>query len=137
MIRGKRDRTPGDMAVCAKTKDLIRYTMQITNNPQRFSKRVRFTLTNRLQEKVLLMYEQLIEANELYPETAADFRERRRLQRKTLALCKQVAFLIELSLDQKRIEDRQASHWAGLVHDVQSLTAKWMQSDYRRFSELG
>lgn len=125
------------MAVFAKAKDLIRYTLQVTNNPKRFSKRVRFTLTNRLQEKVLLIYERLIEANELFPETDNDYRERRRLQRMNLATCKQILFLIELSLEQGRIEECQASHWAGLVEDVQSLTAKWMQSDYRRFSALG
>lgn len=136
MIRGQRDKTPGDMTVLAKCKDLIAYTFQITNNTQRFSKKVRFTLTNRLQDKTLRIYENLIEANEIFPETSSDFRERRSLQRNSLALCKQILFLIELSLERKSIEERQASYWSGIVEHVQRLTYKWMESDYRRFSEL-
>lgn len=124
------------MTVFTKCKDLIDYTFQITNNTKRFPKRIRFTITNRLQEITLLMYENLLLANEIFPVDLYDVRERKNYQRKTLALSKQVLFLIELSLEQERIEESSASHWAGLVEDVQRLTGKWMQSDSRRFEDL-
>ncbi|MBG9548360.1 four helix bundle protein [Cytobacillus firmus] len=124
------------MTVFAKCRDLIAYTFQITNNTTRFPKRIRFTVTNRLQEMTLLMYENLLMANEIFPVDAEDVRERKRYQQKTLALSKQVLFLIELSLEQGRIEAGSASYWSGLVEEVQKLTGKWMQSDSRRFQNL-
>lgn len=121
----------------AKSKDLIIYTLQITNNTERFPKKVRFTLTNRLQDKTLLIHGYLIEANEIHPVDAEDLRERKRLLRKVRALCKQVSFLIEYALMKNRIEEYQASHWAGLVEEVQDCLSKgWMQTDSKRFSEF-
>lgn len=124
------------MTVFVKCKDLIVYTLQTTNNTQRFPKKIRFTITNRLQEMTLLMYENLLMANEIFPADQEDVRERKRHQRKTLALSKQVSFLIELSLEQGRILPESASYWSGLVEEVQDLTENWMQSDGRRFIDI-
>lgn len=124
------------MTVFAKCRDLIAYTMQITNNTKRFPKKIRFTITNRLQDMTLQMYENLLMANEIFPADVEDVRERKRYQQKTLALSKQVLFLIELSLEQGRIEAGSASYWSGLVEEIQKLTGKWMQSDSRRFQNL-
>lgn len=136
ITRGYRDKTPGEMTVFVKCKDLIAYTFQITNNTDRFPKKVRFTLTNRLQNKVLDMYDNLLDANEIFPIDVEDVKERKRCQRKTLSLSKQVSFLIEMSLEKNRIEPEQASYWIGLVADVQNLTFNWMESDSRRFNNL-
>ena len=124
------------MTVFTRCKDLIAYTLQITNNTNRFPKKIRFTITNRLQDMVLQMYENLLMANEIFPVDQEDIRERKRYQRKTLAVSKQVLFLVELSLEQGRIEPESASYWAGLVEEVQKLTGKWMQSDSRRFQDI-
>lgn len=120
----------------ARCKDLIAYTFRITNNTKRFPKKIRFTITNRLQEMTLLMYENLLMANEIFPVDIYDVRDRKNYQRKTIALSKQVLFLIEVSLKQERIQASSASHWAGLVEEVQRLTANWMRSDGKRFSNL-
>lgn len=124
------------MTVFTKCKDLIAYTLQITNNTNRFPKKIRFTITNRLQEMSLLMYDNLLMANEIFPIDQEDIRERKRHQRKALALSRQVLFLIELSLEQDRIEPGSASYWSGLIEEVQKLTGKWMQSDSRRFQDI-
>lgn len=120
----------------AKCKDLIAYTLQITNNTNRFPKKIRFTITNRLQDMALLMYENLLMANEIFPVDQEDIRERKQYQRKALVISKQLLFLIELSLAQERIEPGSASYWAGLVEEVQKLTGKWMVSDSRRFQDI-
>lgn len=124
------------MKVFAKSKDLIEYTLQVTNSLKRFPKSVRFTLTNRLQEKSLEIHELLIEANEIYPTDAAEARERRTLQRKAVCTCKQLAFLIELSFNQGRIDEYQMSYWVGIVEEVIKLAMSWQASDSRRFANL-
>lgn len=136
MIRGYREKKPGELTVLARSRDLIYYTLEITNNVRRFPKKIRFTVTNRLQDKALNIYELIFEANELFPEDRYDFKERRRLMRKAITQCKQLSSLIELCLETKRIEVRQAEHWIGLVSEIIKMTIKLMESDYKRFSNL-
>lgn len=136
MIRGYRNKKPGEMKVLAKSKDLVDYTLQVTNSVKRFPKKLRFTLTNRLQEKSLEVHELLIEANEIYPSDSIDARERRTIQRKAVCNCKQLSFLVELCFNQGRIDEYQMSYWAGLINEVIKLTMSWQQSDSRRFGDL-
>lgn len=120
----------------SKSTDLIAYTLRITNNQSRFPKKIRFSITNRLQDASLLIYDNLLIANEIDPVDIEDYRERKRHHRKALALCKRVLFLIEDSLEQDRIEEGSCSFWSGLVVEVQSRTEDWMESDIKRFKDL-
>ncbi len=47
--------------------DLIDYTLNLTDNKNHFPKKIRFTIVNRIQERVLSIYEKLLEANEIFP----------------------------------------------------------------------
>ena len=70
----------------SKCRDLITYTLRITNNTKRFPKKVRFTITNRIQDKVISLYECLLEANEIFPRNEKEKYEREKLQRRVLTL---------------------------------------------------
>ena len=127
------NKSDSDMAVFSRCEDLISHTLLITNNTKHFPKHMRFTLVNRMQDKVLDMYESLMRANEIFPESD-ELRERRRtLQRLVLVYCKEVLFFIELSLEQGYISYKSAEYWAELVVHVKNLTGKWLQSDIKRF----
>ena len=64
---------------------LIDYTLDLTDNAKRFPKRVRFSITNKIQGHVMAIYDDLLEANEIFPiRTEADRSERLRLQRTAL-----------------------------------------------------
>lgn len=54
-------------------KKLIDYTLDLTDNAKRFPKRVRFSITNKIQGHVMAIYDGLLEANEIFPiRTEAD-----------------------------------------------------------------
>ena len=77
---------------------LIDYTLDLTDNAKRFPKRVRFSITNKIQGHVMAIYDGLLEANEIFPiRTEADRTERLRLQRAALTECKKLLHMIELS----------------------------------------
>lgn len=120
----------------SKSKDLITYTLRITNNTNRFPKKIRFTITNRLQDKSLGVYKNLIIANEIKPEDSADFKERKRYQLKALAKCKLVLFLIEDSFCNGRIEEGSCAHWSGIVAELQDRIKVWMEADKIRYVNL-
>ena len=46
---------------------LIDYTLDLTDNAKRFPKRVRFSITNKIQGHVMAIYDGLLEANEIFP----------------------------------------------------------------------
>ncbi len=61
--RGRKE--PSEFNVIVKCKDLIKHTFTITNSTERFPKKYRFTLVNRIQDKAVDIYECALEANEL------------------------------------------------------------------------
>lgn len=52
--RGRKE--PSEFNVIVKCKDLIKHTFTITNSTERFPKKYRFTLVNRIQDKAYLQY---------------------------------------------------------------------------------
>ena len=82
--RGRKE--PSEFNVIVKCKDLIKHTFTITNSTERFPKKYRFTLVNRIQDKAVDIYECALEANELNLLDAQEFKERQRLQAKSAYL---------------------------------------------------
>ena len=78
--RGRKE--PSEFNVIVKCKDLIKHTFTITNSTERFPKKYRFTLVNRIQDKAVDIYECALEANELNLLDAQEFKERQKLQAK-------------------------------------------------------
>lgn len=72
--RGRKE--PSEFNVIVKCKDLIKHTFTITNSTERFPKKYRFTLVNRIQDKAVDIYECALEANELNLLDAQEFKER-------------------------------------------------------------
>lgn len=88
--RGRKE--PSEFNVIVKCKDLIKHTFTITNSTERFPKKYRFTLVNRIQDKAVDIYECALEANELNLLDAQEFKERQRLQAKAMTYCKELLF---------------------------------------------
>ena len=109
---------------------LIDYTLNLTDNANRFPKRVRFSITNKIQGHVMAIYDDLLEANEIFPiRTEADRTERLRLQRTALTECKKLLHMIELSKKRTYIDKDTFDYWTKLTLDVKFMTAKWYKAE--------
>lgn len=85
MQRPERERKePTEFNVIVKAKDLVKHTFTITNSTERYPKKYRFTLVNRIQDKAVDIYECVLEANELDLRDAQEYRQRQKLQAKAL-----------------------------------------------------
>lgn len=94
MQRPERERKePTEFNVIVKAKDLVKHTFTITNSTERYPKKYRFTLVNRIQDKAVDIYECVLEANELDLRDAQEYRQRQKLQAKALTYCKELLFL--------------------------------------------
>ena len=108
---------------------LIDYTLDLTDNAKRFPKRVRFSITNKIQGHVMAIYDDLLEANEIFPiRTEADRTERLRLQRTALTECKKLLHMIELSKKRSYIDKDTFDYWTKLTLDVKFMTAIWCKA---------
>ncbi|GHU95052.1 hypothetical protein FACS1894208_07200 [Clostridia bacterium] len=120
-----------EFGLITKAKDLVKHTDMMTSE-KRYPKKYRFTLVNRLQEKTLDIFECIAEANELNLNDPAESRERLRLERRALTVCKTVLFLIEVSFEKSLISNDQCAAWVKTVMDVKNMTANWYKKDRER-----
>ena len=126
------DKKPSELTVITKTKELVKHTYTLTENTERFPKKYRFTLVNRLQNRATDIFECLIEANELDLRDPEEAKERARLQARALTYCKELLFLLELSFEQKRINAKSLEYWSKLAFDVMYMTKAWRRRDKGR-----
>ena len=69
-----------------------------------FPKSVRFTLSQRMETAALDVLECLIEANEIFPRSAAETAERLDLQKRALTKCKLLLNLLDIALERGYID---------------------------------
>lgn len=118
-------RNQREMQVFVASKKLISYTLKLTNNTNRFKKKWRFTLTNRIQGASLDIFDNLVMANETYVFNVESKNIRIAHQKKALAEIKKLAYLIELSHSMDIIRTKSMDYWSKLLSDVRRLTASW------------
>lgn len=123
---------PTELLVITKAKDLVRHSFILTSNAKRYPKKYRFTLVNRIQDKAMLIYECLMEANELNLSIPEEREKRLSFQAKALTYCKELLFLIELSLELQLLGVDSCEYWTKLVLDVRHMTAAWYKKDRER-----
>lgn len=129
----KRTRTDGTMTFLVKAEKLIGYTFQVTDNIKNYPKSVRFTLTNRIQDKALEIHGNLLHANEIYPLNRHELQRRIEFQQTALVNCKELDFFIRFSHSTGRIEDDQLKHWSALLTETRKWSAGWHKKDKERF----
>lgn len=125
-----------ELRVLPVAKNLIDYTLGLTDNVKNFPKKVRFTIVNRVQENALSIYERLLAANEIYPiRTEKDRIDRLNLQRDALTACKMLLFFIELSKKRGYIDAGTFDYWTKLTLDVKFMAAAWYKAEQEAVEE--
>ena len=119
-----------DLKVILKAKDLAEHTLRVTSNCNRYPKKYRFSLVDKMQNKSLEIYEFLLEANR------TDFKrymhERSELQTKSITYCDELLFYIELSQKLNIINMQCMEYWSKMVADIKHMTIAWRSKDKQR-----
>ena len=112
-----------ELRVILKAKELAKHTLIITSNCNRYPKKYRFSLVDKMQNKALEIYEHLYEANRtdlrLYP------KERSELQTKAITKCDELLFYIELSMELNIINNKSTEYWSKMVSDINHMAIAW------------
>ena len=119
-----------ELKVILKAKDLCEHTLRITSNCNRYPKKYRFSLVDKMQNKALEIYEYLYEANRTDLKIYA--RERSELQTKAIAHCDELLFYIELSQKLNIINIKSMEYWSKMVFDIKHMSIAWRSKDKTR-----
>ena len=112
-----------DLKVIVKAKELAVHSFKLTSNCNRYPKKYRHSLVDRIQLKSLDVYETLLEANRIH--NATHKRERCETITRAITLCDELLFYIELSMNLELVNDRSAAYWSKMVQDVKYMSIAW------------
>ena len=119
-----------DLQVILKAKDLAEHTLRLTSNCNRYPKKYRFSLVDKMQIKSMEIYESLMEANRT--DIKAYKRERSELQTKAITYCDELLFYIELSFKLNIINEKSMEYWSKMVSDIKHMAIAWRTKDKER-----
>lgn len=128
------ERSPKEMSVITKAKDLMEHSCNMTANTNRFPKKYRFSIGARIENLSIEIYENLVWANECNLADAREKQKRLDCQQKVIVLCKLLNSMVELSYKIKSIEitTKSVEYWCGLIVEVKRMTAAWRNNDKRQ-----
>ena len=118
------------LEVITKSMELTEHTLRITSNCNRYPKKYRFSLVDKMQNKCLEIYEVLHEANRT--DLNAYKRERLELQTKAITYCDELLYYIELSCELNIINSKSMEYWSRMVTDVKHMSIAWRTKDKQR-----
>ncbi len=121
-----------ELEVILKAMALAEHTFRLTSNCNRYPKKFRFSLVDKMQNKSLEIYEYLHEANRT---DLKDYsRNRSELQTRAITHCDQLLFYIELSHKLGIINEKSMEYWSKMVSDVKHMAIAWRKNDKLRTS---
>lgn len=112
-----------DLKVIVKAKELAVHSFKLTSNCNRYPKKYRHSLVDRIQIKSLEIYEMLFEANRI--NNRIQKQERCETITKAITLCDELLFYIELSMNLGLLNDKSAAYWSKMVQDVKYMSIAW------------
>lgn len=112
-----------DFNVIMKAKELIFHTFTLTSNCNRYPKKYRHSLVDRMQLISMDICFALMEANRINNKT----HRRERCEKITYAItcCEELQVCIELSMKLGLLADNSAAYWSRLISDVKHMSIAW------------
>ena len=112
-----------DLKVIVKAKELAVHSFKLTSNCNRYPKKYRHSLVDKIQIKSLEIYEFLFEANRI--NNVTDKRLRCETIAKAITYCDELLLYIELSMNLGLLVDKSAAYWSKLTSDVKYMAIAW------------
>ena len=116
-----------DLKVIVKAKELAVHSFKLTSNCNRYPKKYRHSLVDRIQIKSLDIYETLLEANRINNMTHKW--QRCEMITRAITLCDELLFYIELSMELDLLNDKSAEYWSKMVADIKYMSLAWRSKE--------
>jgi len=128
-------RSSGDYDIIEKAKELAGYTLRITSNEKNFPKRYRYSVVNKIQEKILDILDNLVMAYELYPNSKTEFDKRILHQKEARAGLRSLMLMIEVAANTFDIKASTFAFWTDTTVELKDHVSGWIKADVKRFEK--
>lgn len=112
-----------ELKVIVKAKELAVHSFRLTSNCNRYPKKYRHSLVDKIQIKSLEIYETLLEANRTNNVTNKLLRCE--TITKAITYCDEMLFYIELSMNLSLLNKQSVAYWSKMVSDVKFMSIAW------------
>lgn len=112
-----------ELKVIVKAKELAVHTFKLTSNANRYPKKYRHSLVDKMQIKSLEIYELLLEANRI--SNIKNKFDRCETITKAITYCDEMLFYIELSMNLQLLNGNSAEYWSKMVSDIKYMAIAW------------
>ena len=112
-----------DLKVIVKAKELAVHSFKMTSNSNRYPKKYRHSLCDRIQLRSMDLYEILLDANRI--NNVTNKWERCEMITRAVTLCDKLLFYIELSMMLEILNDKSAEYWSKMVTDIKYMSLAW------------
>lgn len=119
--------TEKELKVIIKAKELTKHTFILTSNVNRYPKKYRHSLVDRMQLKSIDIYTELFEANRT--SNITDKQERLKKITNAITYCDELLFFIELSMNLGLLTDSSLAYWTEMVCDVKYMAIAWRSKE--------
>ena len=116
-----------DLNVIVKAKELAVHSFKLTSNSNRFPKKYRHSLCDRIQIRSMDLYETLLEANRINNQTQKW--QRCEMITRAITICDKMLFYIELAMMLDILNDKSAEYWSKMVMDVKYMSIAWRSKE--------
>ena len=116
-----------ELKVIVKAKELAEHSFKLTSNSNRYPKKYRHSLADRIQIKSLDIHDTLLEANRI--DNGQHKRERCEKITQAITYCDEMLFYIELTMRLTLLNDKSAAYWSKMVSDVKYMAIAWRTSE--------
>lgn len=116
-----------ELKVIIKAKELAVHTFKLTSNCNRYPKKYRHSLVDKIQIKSLNIYEKLLEANRISNKNNKYLRCE--TITKAITYCDELLFYIELSMNLGLLSDKSNAYWVKLTSDVKHMALAWRKRE--------
>ena len=116
-----------DFRIVVKAEELATHSFRLTTNSNRYPKKYRHSLCDKIQIKSLEIYESLFEANRINNKT--DKKARCEMITKSITYCDELLFFIKLSMNLGILGGNYAEYWTKLASDVKNMALAWRKSE--------
>ena len=118
-----------ELRVIVKAKELALHSFRLTSNTNRYPKKYRHSLVDRIQIKSLEIHDALMEANTINNVTRKALRCE--TITKAITMCNELLFYIELSMQLGLLADKSAEYWSKICSDVKHMAIAWRTKEQK------
>lgn len=112
-----------ELKVIVKAKELAVHSFKLTSNANRYPKKYRHSLCDKIQVKSLELFETLLEANRI--NNVNNKYLRCETITRAITYCDELLFYIELSMNLNFLNNNSAAYWSKMVSDVKYMAIAW------------